>query len=308
MGRVRYDAPMMMGTDEPCPFHNSLEPALLAGCDFGPAVKSKVSVWSLGSGQSTLRSGDAALLLIHVSGDPIAVATDQGTDPKDLIHNVCASLPAHQQFQVSIAGNARILAVSIDPNMLQESITPIMSRTPGHYELKRPMVAADNALSALGQILAEELQQHHMPNSACCSSLVMAMVEHLVSNDRFTACTDATIPYGDPIVARVSQLIDENISRELPLDWLAEMANTSPYQVSIRFRRALGNSVAEHTKQRRVDIACRLLAETRKTLATIAHECGFSSQSRMNRVFRAAINMTPLEFRNTCRKVGETVH
>jgi AraC-like DNA-binding protein len=49
----------------------------------------------------------------------------------------------------------------------------------------------------------------------------------------------------------------------------------------------------------RIDAASRLLLETRRSVAEVAHACGYSDHSAFTRQFRATVGLTPREFRLT---------
>jgi AraC family transcriptional regulator len=49
--------------------------------------------------------------------------------------------------------------------------------------------------------------------------------------------------------------------------------------------------------ERRLSTAQQLLRQSKMLLVDIALECGFSSQTHMNDVFRKRLGVTPLEYR-----------
>jgi AraC-like DNA-binding protein len=50
-------------------------------------------------------------------------------------------------------------------------------------------------------------------------------------------------------------------------------------------------------KRLRIQTACRLLVDTRESIATIALRCGFSDQSHLTREFRRVTGLTPGSYR-----------
>jgi AraC-like DNA-binding protein len=79
-----------------------------------------------------------------------------------------------------------------------------------------------------------------------------------------------------------------------------KLEGTGELPLPIRARSPSSVYEATYLRERRLKEACRLLAETRKPLAEIAYDCGFSSQSRMTTVFRQALDTTPLAYRHRC--------
>lgn len=63
------------------------------------------------------------------------------------------------------------------------------------------------------------------------------------------------------------------------------------------FRQLTGKSWLEHLTALRVEHACRLLADTRRSVTAIAFECGFEELSSFYRAFKKLKGKAPLEWR-----------
>lgn len=81
----------------------------------------------------------------------------------------------------------------------------------------------------------------------------------------------------------------------LSLEWLAARQGISPRQLQ-RLLAAEGTSYQEALRQARLQAARAMLAEPRNagmSISAIAHACGFSEASALNRAFRQCYGMTP---------------
>ena len=84
---------------------------------------------------------------------------------------------------------------------------------------------------------------------------------------------------------------------ELNLDRLARKLGIPARQISTAINRATGKNVSQYVNEHRVAEACRLLAETGRSVTEIMFEVGFQTKSNFNREFRRVTEMTPLEWR-----------
>ena len=78
---------------------------------------------------------------------------------------------------------------------------------------------------------------------------------------------------------------------------LAEQAGLSPYHFLRLFKAATGMTPHRFVSARRVARCRDLLSDPSKSLAQIAYQCGYSSQSHMTTQFGRAMGMTPGAYR-----------
>ncbi|RUX31440.1 AraC family transcriptional regulator [Mesorhizobium sp. M7A.F.Ca.US.011.01.1.1] len=96
---------------------------------------------------------------------------------------------------------------------------------------------------------------------------------------------------------RVQQFLDENFTRKLALAEMAAVCGLSPYHFVRAFSRTFGMPPHQYVLDLRLDFAERLLADSRMTIADIAHSSGFSSQSHFTTVMKKYRQRTPLQAR-----------
>ena len=86
---------------------------------------------------------------------------------------------------------------------------------------------------------------------------------------------------------------------ELSLDELAKEAWMSPYYLSHQFRRVTGYTLTHYIHLVRVRNCQFLLINSRKKITEIASDCGFTSFSQFNRVFRRFCGESPSDYRRS---------
>ncbi|HYW04038.1 MAG TPA: helix-turn-helix transcriptional regulator [Gammaproteobacteria bacterium] len=97
---------------------------------------------------------------------------------------------------------------------------------------------------------------------------------------------------------RLFDLIEARLGGgDLSLRTLAAEAGMHPHYLPRAFRRIVGQSPHQYVMTRRIERARRLLRDTDLTVAAIAAESGFSSQSHLCSHFKRATGVTPGEYR-----------
>ncbi len=103
-----------------------------------------------------------------------------------------------------------------------------------------------------------------------------------------------------PAIERVGRLI-ERMHRDLrnitSTKQLAKMAGLSVSQLDRTFLRQIGTSPHKYLVKVRMEAACRVLAETNRTIASIAHEFGFHDHAHFSRTFHSQYGITPTTYR-----------
>lgn len=93
-------------------------------------------------------------------------------------------------------------------------------------------------------------------------------------------------------VRRVREFLRENVSENIKLQTLAEIARLSPFHLNRAFRAQIGLPPHEYQNQLRIEKALKLIGQ-KKPFAEIAFETGFADQSHFNRFFKRYTGITP---------------
>jgi len=104
---------------------------------------------------------------------------------------------------------------------------------------------------------------------------------------------------GSTPIVRISSLIAENLSQDLSVANLAEMAGMSPRSLARVFEnRRDGLTAAKLVENIRVEAAVRALSQTAKPIKSIAADCGFRSEERMRCAFIRRFGVPPGSYRD----------
>ena len=106
-------------------------------------------------------------------------------------------------------------------------------------------------------------------------------------------------------IQKIVNCCADNISDpELSMNKLTAAVGLSRSQISRLMSSMMKTSFPEFLHALRIRQARQLLMFTDKTVTDIAFECGFMSQRNFNRVFREMTGMTPSEFRERSKELG----
>ena len=103
---------------------------------------------------------------------------------------------------------------------------------------------------------------------------------------------------------RVLEYIHTNISYQLNVEELSDLAHvTKPYFIKL-FKREFGISPVQYINGKKVERAQLLLFTTDKTVKEVAYTLGFSDHNYFIRLFRKVTGITPQEYRKRLRPIG----
>lgn len=103
-----------------------------------------------------------------------------------------------------------------------------------------------------------------------------------------------------PAIERLSRTIErmhDESHNIASTEQLAEMAGLSVSQLNRTFRRQIGTSPHQYLLKIRLESACRALAETSRTISSIAQEFEFHDHAHFTRTFQKHYGVTPTSYR-----------
>ncbi|MEO1408077.1 MAG: AraC family transcriptional regulator, partial [Pseudomonadota bacterium] len=106
-----------------------------------------------------------------------------------------------------------------------------------------------------------------------------------------------TASLGDGELRALNDFIDNKLSSNFSLSELATVLDRNPMQMARAFKATTGETPYRYVLLRRIEHARTLLTSSSMTLAEIAYECGFASQSHMTTVFSDKLGITPGRYR-----------
>jgi AraC family transcriptional regulator len=96
---------------------------------------------------------------------------------------------------------------------------------------------------------------------------------------------------------RVQVFVEANLERSIHLTDLAGRAGLSLYHFARAFKMSAGMTPRAFVEERRIDRARRLMNQSVRSLADIAVQSGFGTQSRLTTTFKRRTGFTPAQYR-----------
>jgi AraC family transcriptional regulator len=164
--------------------------------------------------------------------------------------------------------------------------------------IKDPCFATDPIMGKLVEAIVHTQYLHDAFVSCYAESLIVALLTRVIGT-RSVGITDRS--FGNGLVQwrlrRAIDFIEENLGEPISLSDIARQAGLSRMHFAAQFRRATGLTPHNFLVLRRVELAKRMLCNTRLELVEIAARVGFRSQAYFTTVFRKSTGVTPSSWR-----------
>ena len=106
------------------------------------------------------------------------------------------------------------------------------------------------------------------------------------------------------VVARVEKMtsyINQEFSNPINVADVARVSGLHPTNATATFQKVLGQSIAQYLRQRRLNHALKLLADSDMAIIEVAFESGHGSLSRFYDAFQKQVECTPKDYRRRFR-------
>lgn len=120
-----------------------------------------------------------------------------------------------------------------------------------------------------------------------------------ISSDGFSIEPTA---YSSDRIGGACEHIEKNLAAPLRVPQLARMTGLSESAFSRLFKKCTGGTVPQYVNRLRIAHACRLLAETDKTVSEIVRLCGYNSPAHFQRQFQRIHKRSPQVYREKLRQ------
>ena len=99
--------------------------------------------------------------------------------------------------------------------------------------------------------------------------------------------------------------IESNLSGTLTLKTIAGEQNLNPSYLSDLFHRETGQTIVQFITEKRLDIASKLLEDTRLSIQSVAQMCGINDVNYFSKLFKKAYGISPIKHKLSLSK-GKT--
>lgn len=205
-------------------------------------------------------------------------------------------VPARVTHQVQWDRDAEFLILTLSPDVLGQVAYEAIA--PDQVDLVPVLPRVDPLVRQLGLALRSELELNGGRDHLYVDSLVSCLAVHLLKH--YSAAPPSFPPAG-PMppskLALVTGYIQEHLDQALRLADLAALVGMSACYFASLFKQSTGTSPHQFIVQCRLRRSQQLLRRSDATIADIAIQCGFSSQSHLTRLFRRHLGTTPRAYR-----------
>ena len=101
------------------------------------------------------------------------------------------------------------------------------------------------------------------------------------------------------IIREIHDHLTEHMEQRVTIEELAHRYLINPTTLKTVFKEVYGNSLAAHMKEHRMEKAASLLRETELSVAEIAGQVGYESQSKFTAAFKEQFGLLPTAYRRT---------
>ena len=133
-------------------------------------------------------------------------------------------------------------------------------------------------------------------NNVILQSLILKLIYALGMDSKKTMYSRRFKNIEYDKIEKSIEYITEHISEDLSLGVVSSFASYSPIHFHNCFKTATGKTLHEYIQDIRINKSIELLSTTSLSLAEIALQCGFSSQSYFSYVFKKKMKMTPRDY------------
>lgn len=190
------------------------------------------------------------------------------------------------------------LMMALDPSLVERIATE--SGATSHVELIRNLGIRDPQIEHIGLALRAELERGCPSGRLYGDALAVALAAHLLGT--YAAHAPDTHGQGGGLPAcklrRVIEYINDNLTEDLTLAEIAQVAGMNPHYFSRTFKQATGMPPHRYVTNCRVERAKRLLADDELPLVEVGLSVGFQNQSHFTTLFHRLTGVTPKAFRD----------
>ena len=189
---------------------------------------------------------------------------------------------------------AEFAVFSIQPRILAQIAPETVN--PDKIELLPTFAhSQDNLVSNIAIAIKQQLANDPHGCGFYLEHLFNALSAHLVKN--YCSLTPLFKEYSDGLsphkLRKALNYINDHLDSPIKLKDIAQLLDISQYYFCHMFKESIGISPYQYVIKQRVEKAKNLIRNSKLSLAEIAYECGFSSQSQMTQHFRKCEGVTP---------------
>ena len=144
-----------------------------------------------------------------------------------------------------------------------------------------------------------EMQEIIKTDSLGQLSGVIRILGHLALSDEMNPTgINRPLKKRDKKIQQIEIYVSLHYNHDIPIDEIASLVHMNRFSFCVFFKRMKGVSFTNYLNTYRMDIACRLLSTTDKSVSEIAYGVGFNNLSHFCRTFLKYKEVSPTKYRN----------
>jgi AraC family transcriptional regulator len=213
--------------------------------------------------------------------------------------NSVTLVPAGTAYSWTTEGPIGFAHLYLRPTQIDDIVREEFDRDPRSAELVECVARRLPLLSAMVLGMLEQLEAPMFGSRLVLDTLLHGLIVRLLSECSTLSEASSLAPHAiSPTrLRRVLDFIESNLAADIELEDLASVAGSSRFHFSRAFREATGFPPYRFLIHRRIDAAKNLLLQDELSIAEIAQQCGFNSQSQFAAMFRRVFGTSPGRFR-----------
>jgi AraC family transcriptional regulator len=204
-------------------------------------------------------------------------------------------IPAGQALDVQWAGEAQLTTILVRPAFLRALA---QANDLHHYEMTARYASVDPFMWHMARAIEQQLYQRRALEKSYVESVAIVIGQHLLHN--YTDTPFAAPPLGGLPRYKVRRAVDyirSHYQEEIGFKDIADQLDMSPFHFARMFKHSTNESPHQFIMRCRIEAAKKMLIESERSIADIAFEVGYKSQSYFTTRFALLAGMTPAAFR-----------
>ena len=240
------------------------------------------------------------MLLVHTSKQAVQAerVLDGRRQTEQLSDGSIVIVPATVQHQANWNQENTFTLLFLEPahlaHVAHESINF------DRVELIPQFARLDPLIYQIGVSLKAELESPGLSERLFVDSLTTALSIHILRSysSRQQPLREHAGGLSQRKLQQALDYINTYLGGDLSLEAIASIIGMSQYYFARLFKQSMGIAPYQYVIQQRVERAKQLLKQRELSIAEIALQCGFASQSHLNKHFRQLTGMTPKAYQD----------
>ena len=154
----------------------------------------------------------------------------------------------------------------------------------------------ENQLINFAQLMVKEFHDKKPGFETLCHGLLQVLLVYISRKQHLNVIPDTSFRLSKEC-ALAKRYIDANYSKNITLDTLAEITHINKFYLAHIFTDCMGRSPINYLTEVRLAASKQQLATSNMSIAQVASNNGFSSQSYFSQIFKKKIGLTPQQYR-----------